>query len=89
MSIGGDDDIFKTVGVSKVSLPFYELPHRKTSAEIINEARLAIRGKCFASTQTNSRKSSKLSQYATRDLYYDFIKHGRREHNIFDISIYA
>lgn len=31
----------KTVG----KLPFYEPPPRKTSAEIINEARLAIRGK--------------------------------------------
>ncbi|RZB39285.1 armadillo repeat-containing protein 2 [Asbolus verrucosus] len=33
----------KTGGISKVSLPFYEPPPRKTSAEIINEARLAIR----------------------------------------------
>lgn len=31
--------------LSKMSSPFYELPHRKTSAEIINEARVAIRGK--------------------------------------------
>lgn len=31
--------------ISKISLPFYEPPPRKTSAEIINEARLAIRGK--------------------------------------------
>lgn len=31
--------------ISKVSVPFYEPPQRKTSAEIINEARLAIRGK--------------------------------------------
>ncbi|XP_065163837.1 armadillo repeat-containing protein 2 isoform X2 [Atheta coriaria] len=29
--------------ISKISLPFYEPPPRKTSAEIINEARLAIR----------------------------------------------
>lgn len=32
--------------LSKMTSPFYELPHRKTSAEIINEARLAIRGMC-------------------------------------------
>lgn len=31
--------------ISKVSLPFYEPPPRKTSVDIINEARLAIRGK--------------------------------------------
>ncbi|KAJ3654800.1 hypothetical protein Zmor_013962 [Zophobas morio] len=36
------DDV-KIGGISKVSLPFYEPPARKTSAEIINEARLAIR----------------------------------------------
>lgn len=30
--------------ISKVSMPFYEPPPRKTSAEIINEARLAIKG---------------------------------------------
>lgn len=35
----------KTVG--KVTTPFYEPPPRKTSAEIINEARLAIRGKVY------------------------------------------
>lgn len=41
--------------ISKVSMPFYEPPPRKTSAEIINEARLAISGenyvflfRCFA-----------------------------------------
>lgn len=33
--------------VSKVALPFYEPPPRKTSAEIINEARAAIRGNSF------------------------------------------
>lgn len=32
-------------GTSKVDLPFYEPPPRKTSAEIINEAKLAIKGK--------------------------------------------
>lgn len=37
-------DEIKFGGISKVSLPFYEPPPRKTSAEIINEARLAIRG---------------------------------------------
>jgi hypothetical protein len=37
-------DEIKLGGISKVSLPFYEPPPRKTSAEIINEARLAIRG---------------------------------------------
>lgn len=31
--------------VNKMSLPFYEPPQRKTSADIINEARAAIRGK--------------------------------------------
>lgn len=31
--------------ISKIALPFYELPPRKTSVDIINEARLAIRGK--------------------------------------------
>jgi hypothetical protein len=36
-------DEIKLGGISKVSLPFYEPPPRKTSAEIINEARLAIR----------------------------------------------
>ncbi|XP_049822564.1 armadillo repeat-containing protein 2 isoform X2 [Aethina tumida] len=30
-------------GINKISLPFYEPPPRKTSAEIINEARLAIK----------------------------------------------
>lgn len=40
----------KTDGVAmksnpvKASQPFYEPPQRKTSAEIINEARIAIRG---------------------------------------------
>lgn len=29
---------------SKVGLPFYEPPPRKTSAEIINEAKLSIKG---------------------------------------------
>ncbi|CAG9859619.1 unnamed protein product [Phyllotreta striolata] len=36
-------DIMKLQGISKVSPAFYEPPQRKTSAEIINEARLAIR----------------------------------------------
>lgn len=44
MDVRGDGENMKTQGISKVSLPFYELPHRKTSAEIISEARLAIRG---------------------------------------------
>ncbi|KAJ8954505.1 hypothetical protein NQ318_000736 [Aromia moschata] len=43
MEVKSDDDAMKPQGVSKVSLPFYEPPQRKTSAEIINEARLAIR----------------------------------------------
>lgn len=30
--------------INKISLPFYEPPQRKTSAEIINEARAAIQG---------------------------------------------
>ncbi|KAJ8929682.1 hypothetical protein NQ314_017609 [Rhamnusium bicolor] len=38
-----DGDSMKSHGINKVSLPFYEPPQRKTSAEIINEARLAIR----------------------------------------------
>ncbi|CAH0557514.1 unnamed protein product [Brassicogethes aeneus] len=33
----------KQAGINKISLPFYEPPPRKTSAEIINEARLAIK----------------------------------------------
>ncbi|XP_057664414.1 armadillo repeat-containing protein 2 [Diorhabda carinulata] len=38
-----EKDIMKFQGSSKVSSPFYEPPQRKTSAEIINEARVAIR----------------------------------------------
>ncbi|XP_028133893.2 armadillo repeat-containing protein 2 [Diabrotica virgifera virgifera] len=40
-SNGGE--IMKLQGISKVSPAFYEPPQRKTSAEIINEARVAIR----------------------------------------------
>ncbi|CAH1117951.1 unnamed protein product [Phaedon cochleariae] len=43
MEVRSDHDIMKTQGISKVSPAFYEPPQRKTSAEIINEARLAIR----------------------------------------------
>ncbi|XP_074039648.1 armadillo repeat-containing protein 2 isoform X2 [Leptinotarsa decemlineata] len=43
MKVRSDGDKMKSLGISKVSLPFYEPPQRKTSAEIINEARLAIR----------------------------------------------
>lgn len=42
----------KTIG--KVSVPFYEPPPRKTSAEIINEARLAIRGNLSSAFYTNT-----------------------------------
>lgn len=45
MDARGDGENIKTLSISKTSMPFYELPQRKTSAEIINEARLAIRGK--------------------------------------------
>lgn len=46
MEFKSDNDIImKSQGISKVSIPFYEPPQRKTSAEIINEARLAIRGR--------------------------------------------
>lgn len=34
----------RSKNIKTVSIPFYEPPPRKTSAEIINEARLAIRG---------------------------------------------
>ncbi|KAG5874097.1 hypothetical protein JTB14_005894 [Gonioctena quinquepunctata] len=43
MEVRSDGDTMKSQGISKVSLPFYEPPQRKTSAEIINEARLALR----------------------------------------------
>lgn len=44
MDIRADGENVKSISISKSSLPFYELPQRKTSAEIINEARVAILG---------------------------------------------
>lgn len=44
MDIRADGENVKSISISKSLLPFYELPQRKTSAEIINEARVAILG---------------------------------------------
>ncbi|KAI4465321.1 armadillo repeat containing 2 [Holotrichia oblita] len=52
-------------GTSKVGLPFYEPPPRKTSSEIINEAKLAIKG-VDAQVTDNSYATSTIKPLQTQ-----------------------